>query len=67
LWLALWGVSVFLFFHVLVNPESGYLADTALVPLSTTVALMVMFGVVSLGLWSFFALKDRRKSRAPSQ
>jgi hypothetical protein len=66
LWLALWGVSVFLFFHVLVNPESGYLADTALVPLSTTVALMVLFGVVSVGLWSFFALKDRRRSRSPA-
>jgi hypothetical protein len=66
LWLALWGASVFLFFHVLVNPESGYLADSALVPLSTTVALMVLFGVVSVGLWSFFALKDRRRSKSPA-
>jgi hypothetical protein len=28
---------------------------------------MVLFGVVSVGLWGFFALKDRRKASASVQ
>ncbi len=60
LWIVLWGLSLLLFFHVLVNPEGGYLVDTALVPLATTVALLVGFSVVSVGLWGYFQLRERR-------
>ena len=60
-WLALWGTSVLAFFHVIINPQSGYLATSALVPAATTIGLLVFFAVVSLGLWGYFALTARRK------
>jgi hypothetical protein len=62
-WLAIWGVSVLALFHALVNPQSGYLVSSALVPVATTVGLLVVFTLFSVGLWGFFALKDRRKTQ----
>ncbi|MGQ0848350.1 MAG: FGLLP motif-containing membrane protein [Actinomycetota bacterium] len=60
-WVGIWGVSVLLFFHVLVNPQSGYLIDTALVPVATTIGMLVLFGLISFGLWGYFAIRDRTK------
>jgi hypothetical protein len=54
LWAVIWGVSVLAFFHVLVNPHSGYLVNTAMVPVATTYGLMALFGVVSVALWAWF-------------
>jgi hypothetical protein len=59
LWLAVWGVAVLAFFHVLVNPQSGYLVDTALVPVAATYGLLALFTLVSLGLWAWFRRQDR--------
>jgi hypothetical protein len=59
-WLAIWGISVLAFFHALVNPQSGYLSDAALVPVATTIGLLVAFAIVSFGLWGFFTLRQRR-------
>jgi hypothetical protein len=60
LWVAIWGISSF--FHVLVNPQSGYLVDSALVPVATTYGLLALFTVMSLGLWAWFRRLDRRKA-----
>ncbi|MCI0545127.1 MAG: hypothetical protein L0Z49_11895 [Actinobacteria bacterium] len=65
-WLVIWGISVLFFFHVIVNPQSGYLVNTALVPVATTIALLVLFTVVTFGLWGFFAFKARRKTSVES-
>jgi hypothetical protein len=59
-WLVMWGVSVLVFFHVIINPQNGYLASSALVPAATTIGLLVLFALVSLGLWGFFAIRGRR-------
>jgi hypothetical protein len=61
LWVTIWGTSVLAFFHVLVNPQSGYLVNSALVPVVTTYGLLAFFTVVSLGLWAWF----RRGHNAP--
>ena len=61
-WIVIWGIAVLAFFHALINPESGYLTESTLVPVATTIALLVLFGAVSVGLWGFFAVKDRKKS-----
>ena len=61
-WVAIWGVSVLAFFHVLVNPQSGYLVNTALVPVATTYGLLAFFTLVSLGLWGWFRRADRKES-----
>jgi hypothetical protein len=62
LWVVIWGTSVLAFFHVLVNPQSGYLVNTALVPVVTTYGLLAFFTLVSLGLWGWFRRTDRRGS-----
>jgi hypothetical protein len=61
-WIVIWGIAVLAFFHALVNPQSGYLAESTLVPVATTIALLVVFAAVSVGMWGFFALRDRKKS-----
>jgi hypothetical protein len=57
-WAALLGVGAFAFFHVLINPASGYLADTSRTPLLTTIALLVGFGVVSVAFWAWFRFRE---------
>jgi hypothetical protein len=59
-WIVIWGLSVLAFFHALVNPQSGYLVDSALVPVATTIGLLVAFTLFSLALWGFFRLRQRR-------
>jgi hypothetical protein len=56
-WAGLFGIGVFAFLHVLVNPTSGYLADTERAPLLTIVALLVGFGIASIGLWAWFRFR----------
>lgn len=53
-WAVLFGASAFAFLHVLVNPASGYLADTTLQPLGKVIALFVGFGLVSVLFWAYF-------------
>lgn len=60
LWVVIWGLAVLAFFHVLINPQSGYLVDTAFVPVLTTYALLLGFGAVSLALWWWFRRVDRK-------
>jgi len=57
LWGALLGLGAFAFFHVLINPASGYLADTSRTPLLTVVALLVGFSVVSVAFWAWFRFR----------
>lgn len=59
-WVVLFGASAFAFLHVLVNPSSGYLADTTLQPLGKVIALFVGFGLVSVLFWAFFRYRKPR-------
>jgi magnesium-transporting ATPase (P-type) len=61
-WIVIWGIAVLAFFHALVNPQSGYFSESTLVPVATTIALLVVFAAISVGMWGFFALKDRKKA-----
>jgi hypothetical protein len=56
-WTALFALSAFGFLHVLVNPQSGYLADTTRTPMLTIVILFAIFGIVSVALWSYFRFR----------
>lgn len=66
-WAVIWGASMLAFFHVLVNPQSGYLVDTAMVPVATTYGLLALFGVVSVGLWAWFRRKREPESGDPRE
>ena len=56
-WAVLFGIGVFAFLHVLINPSSGHLADTERAPLLTIVVLLVAFGAASVGLWAWFRFR----------
>lgn len=59
-WAALLGVGAFAFFHILLNPTSGYLADSSRTPLFTIVVLLLGFGAVSVGFWGYFRFRPAR-------
>jgi hypothetical protein len=56
-WAVLFVLGAFGFLHVLVNPQSGYLADSARTPMLTIVLLFAIFGIVSVGLWAWFRFR----------
>jgi len=59
-WAIVFGLGVFAFAHILLNPQSGYLADSSRTPFLTIVALFVGFGVVSVGFWAYFRFRPAR-------
>ncbi len=68
----IWALLLFLgtvgFLHVIVNPSSGYLVDTTTVPLVKALALLLLFGGISVGLWAWFRYRpmDRWRERQTS-
>jgi hypothetical protein len=59
LWFACVGVGGFLFVHVLLDPNSGYLANTNSTPLKTIIGLFVGFAVVSVLFWGYFRFRKQ--------
>ena len=53
-WAALLGVGAFAFFHILINPASGYLSSTSQTPFITIVVLFAAFSGLSIAFWSYF-------------
>ncbi len=64
-WAALLGVSTFGFCHILLNPSSGYLADTTRTSLFTVVALLAAFGGGSVLFWAYFRFRPERPAIPP--
>ncbi len=56
-WAALFGAGLFGFVHVLMNPRSGYLADTTRTPMVTIVVLLLGAAVFSVGFWAYFRFR----------
>jgi hypothetical protein len=56
-----WGlltlVTAYLFIHVLLVPESGYLGRSSTVTATVTIALFVGFGVASCFFWAWFRFR----------
>lgn len=57
LWAALLGIGAFAFLHILINPASGYLADTSRTPLLTVIGLLLGFSLVSVAFWAWFRFR----------
>ncbi len=57
----LWGglliIGAFAFFHILINPASGYLSDSSRTPLFTVVVLLLGFSFVSVAFWAWFRFR----------
>ena len=58
-WGALLAIGAFAFFHILINPVSGYLSDTSRTPLFTVLGLLIGFSLVSVSFWAVFRFRDR--------
>ena len=56
-WAALFGIGLFGFVHVLMNPRNGYLADTTRTPMVTIVVLLIFFGLFSVVFWGYFRFR----------
>ena len=58
-WIALLGLGIFAFAHVLLNPATGagYLSDTTRTPFATLVVLLVLFSLASVGFWAWFRFR----------
>lgn len=61
-WAGLLLIGAFAFFHILINPASGYLSDTSRTPLMTVLALLIGFSLISVAFWAWF-----RFSSAPPE
>jgi len=64
----LWGglllVGAFAFFHILINPASGYLSDSSRTPLFTVVGLLLGFSFVSVAFWAWFRCRPESEEVA---
>ena len=56
-WAALMLVTTYLFVHVLLIPESGYLGRSTTVSATVTMTLFVAFGVLSCAFWAWFRFR----------
>ncbi|HET6744618.1 MAG TPA: FGLLP motif-containing membrane protein [Candidatus Limnocylindria bacterium] len=65
-WAALLGVAAFGFCHLLLNPSSGYLADTSQTSLFTVIWLLVAFGGGSVLFWAYFRFRPSRAQQEAS-
>ena len=57
LWGVLLAIGAFAFFHILINPASGYLSDSSRTPLFTVLALLLGFSAVSVAFWAWFRFR----------
>jgi hypothetical protein len=56
-WAVLWGLAVFGFIHILVGPNSGYLADLSAEALWVALGVFAFFGAFSLLFWGYFRFR----------
>ncbi|HEX3711692.1 MAG TPA: FGLLP motif-containing membrane protein, partial [Trebonia sp.] len=64
-WAVLFALCAFAFVHILLRPDSGYVAASS--SRWTVVALFVGFGILSVGFWAYFRFRPARPpaSRSP--
>jgi hypothetical protein len=65
-WLALGAIAGGLFLHILINPSSGYLADSSRTPLATIIVLLVLFGAGSVLFWAYFRFRPEPAAEGAS-
>jgi hypothetical protein len=61
-WMVLFGVGVFGFLHVLLDPVNGYnhLGDAKRAGMFTAIALFAGFGLLSVLFWGYFRFRPQR-------
>ena len=59
-WIVMYAISLFLFVHVMLRPDSGYVSTSSEVSFVAVIALFLAFGALSVGLWAYFRAYNRR-------
>jgi hypothetical protein len=62
-WLLLTALTLFVFVHVLLTPEAGYLGRSTAASTNVTLALFGAFAVVSVGFWAWFRFRPDPSGR----
>lgn len=62
-WALLFGVTLFLFVHLLLHPQAGFGDAEHPTPLFTWLGLFVAFGLVSVLFWAYFRYRPARPDR----
>jgi hypothetical protein len=61
-WALVFGLAAFGFVHILLRPDSGYVAATS--SRATVVVLFLVFGLLSVVFWAYFRFRPARPSIA---
>jgi len=59
-WAALFGAGVFAFVHLLIGPQSGYLAELSPSGLAAALAVFAAFALISVATWGYFRFRPGR-------
>jgi hypothetical protein len=65
-WMGILGVATFAFAHILLNPSSGYLADSTRTSLLTVALLLAIFGGGSVLFWAWFRMRGQPSAAPPA-
>jgi hypothetical protein len=63
-WGLLFGGASFVFVHVILHPESGFVGKPTTASLFTTLALFVAFAVISILFWGYFRWRPAAEATA---
>jgi hypothetical protein len=56
-WAGLFGAGVFAFVHLLIGPQSGYLAELSPSGLAAALAVFAAFALISFATWGYFRFR----------
>jgi hypothetical protein len=59
-WAGLFGAGVFAFVHLLIGPQSGYLAELSPSGLVAALAVFAAFALISFATWGYFRFRPDR-------
>lgn len=57
IWALLFGGAAFAFFHILIGPTSGYLAELSFAGWMAALGVFLAFGVITLVFWGWFRFR----------
>jgi hypothetical protein len=63
-WVGLFGLVTFLFWHLLLNQEDAYLDALRQTRVAVALGLVVLYGALTLATWLFFKLRGRSPDAA---
>ena len=61
-WYLLYGVGLFSFMVILLNPANGYIPAAGAAPYPLALGLFIAFGVVSVLFWGYFRFRPKPRS-----